>query len=349
MYWVKGELLNEIDAAGVDPSAQLIRTAQPGLFDRIEWFGRVIQNVPAGTTPIIARAASEASLAWLFLMRSANGAAVGLSNWYCMAFRPVYAGNPDDPRKLAMLIAMARRLRSARPRISSISLSPVPRADGNSAMLTKAFTRAGWRAVVQQSSTSWTANVDGLSFDDYWAARPGQLRSTWQRKMGKATFETQIYSDFNQDAWAEYESVYADSWKPSEGSPSFLLDFAQSEAVSGCTRIGITRIDGVAIAAQFWTVENDTAYIHKLAHRENSIALSPGTILSAALFRHVIDVDHVKTIDFGTGNDAYKADWMDVCMPLDTIIIYNLGTLKGVWGAFRAWIKALVKGDHEQQ
>jgi CelD/BcsL family acetyltransferase involved in cellulose biosynthesis len=33
--------------------------------------------------------------------------------------------------------------------------------------------------------------------------------------------------------------------------------------------------------------------------------------LSAALFQHVIDVDRVNLIDFGTGNDAYKAEWME--------------------------------------
>ena len=38
---------------------------------------------------------------------------------------------------------------------------------------------------------------------------------------------------------------------------------------------------------------------------------SPGTLLSAALFQHVIDVDGVDLIDFGTGNDAYKSEWME--------------------------------------
>jgi len=60
-----------------------------------------------------------------------------------------------------------------------------------------------------------------------------------------------------------------------------------------------------------WTVEGGTAFIHKLAHRESAKALSPGSVLSAALFRHVIDEDRVATIDFGTGDDPYKRDWME--------------------------------------
>ena len=28
------------------------------------------------------------------------------------------------------------------------------------------------------------------------------------------------------------------------------------------------------------------------------------------LMRHVIDVDQVREVDFGSGDDAYKKDWM---------------------------------------
>ena len=52
--------------------------------------------------------------------------------------------------------------------------------------------------------------------------------------------------------------------------------------------------------------EDGTAFIHKLAHVEDSLKASPGTLLSAALFRHVIEVDGVKRVDFGTGNDGYN-------------------------------------------
>ena len=29
------------------------------------------------------------------------------------------------------------------------------------------------------------------------------------------------------------------------------------------------------------------------------------------MFQHAIDVDHVDLIDFGTGNDGYKREWME--------------------------------------
>jgi CelD/BcsL family acetyltransferase involved in cellulose biosynthesis len=118
---------------------------------------------------------------------------------------------------------------------------------------------------------------------------------------------------------------------------------AQAEGSKGCLRLGLARLDGAVIAAQFWTVNSAIAYIHKLAHREEYRDLSPGTILSEALFRHVIDVDQVTKFDFGTGNDPYKADWMDRSDPLDTIRLYKMNSLTGLIGAARARISALVR------
>src|SRR3546814_14303993 len=87
--------------------------------------------------------------------------------------------------------------------------------------------------------------------------------------------------------------------------------------------MGLARIEGAPVAAQYWTVEDGTAFIHKLAHVADSLTASPGTLLSAALFRHVIAVDRVARVDFGTGNDAYKRDWMNRHEPLWPIEAFN--------------------------
>jgi hypothetical protein len=342
MAWVKGELLTSIDAASLDPTAQLSRDSQPSLFNRIDWLKRVLRHSRSGSTALIARAASEGKLAWLFLKYVGKGELKGLANWYTFAYRPVFAGNPDEARKLLMLKAIAKRIRKMRSAPNQISLSPVPRSDGSSDLLRRAFKQAGWLVFTNQASTSWIAHVAGLSFEDYWAARPSQLRNTYKRKNGKADFDVVIYDRFDETAWEEFEAVYGDSWKPEEGAPAFLRETAAFEGAAGCLRLGICRLEGVAVAAQYWTVEAGTAYIHKLAHRENTRELSPGTVLSTALFRHVIDQDKVDIIDFGTGNEAYKADWMDESAPLDSIEAYNRSRVAGLTGAAKAFISSLV-------
>jgi hypothetical protein len=139
------------------------------------------------------------------------------------------------------------------------------------------------------------------------------LRTTLKRKAKKV--EVEVLTRFDASVWAEYAAIYAASWKPAEDHPAMLHAFAQAEGAAGRLRLGIARADRVAVAAQCWTVENSIAYIHKLAHLESHKQLSAGTTLSAALFQHVIDRDTVTLVDFGTGDQSYKADWMEEARP----------------------------------
>ena len=139
------------------------------------------------------------------------------------------------------------------------------------------------------------------------------MRTTLKRKAKKV--EVEIVEDFDPNLWDAYETIYAESWKPTEDEPDLLRRFAEAEGAAGRIRLGVARADSTPVAAQFWTVENGTAYIHKLAHLESAKPISPGTTLSAALFEHVIDRDKVDLVDFGTGSDAYKADWMEEVRP----------------------------------
>ena len=199
----------------------------------------------------------------------------------------------------------------------------------------RAFADAGWQAVAAVSSANWVAHVDGQDFATYWARRPSRLRNTVRRKLRDAGLEILILDRFDAAAWAEYEAVYAASWKPEEGAPGFVRAMAEQEGAAGTLRLGIARREGAPVAAQLWTVENGTAIIHKLAYASAEQARSPGTVLSEAMFRHVIGQDRPALIDFGTGDDGYKADWMDEKRPLYRIDLYNRHSLRGWVGIAR--------------
>jgi CelD/BcsL family acetyltransferase involved in cellulose biosynthesis len=334
--WVKGEIFRNLaDAKG--SAAGLEREAQASLFDRFDWFARTMEHCPPAPYPLIARARADGSDAWLFLAEDGNGNAFALASWYSLKFGPVFTGTPEDKTATALLTAIARRVGK---RLNSIRLTPTTQV--NADILARAFRRAKWSATATETSCNWTIDVTGQSFADYWAARPGELRSTVKRKGAKAELEISIIDHFGEQAWADYEAVYADSWKPEEGSDQFLRAMAEEEGAAGNLRLGIGRIDGNAVAAQFWTVENGVAIIHKLAHRDSAAEFSPGSLMSHAMFERAIDVDKVDLIDFGTGDDHYKSDWMDTRAPLFTLALFNKRTLAGVVGALRAKAGALV-------
>jgi hypothetical protein len=340
--WVKGEYFDDFDAVEAAARGSLDRATQPALFDRLEWFRRIWAHCPPGIRPLIVRAVSEKAQAWLFLARTESGALTGLASWYTLAFRPVFTGNPSEAVKLRLLIAIASRLKARRLGVSRISLRPVPVEDGTAELVARAFGKRGWSAFRAPATVNWIADLTDKDFPTYWAERPGQVRSTVQRKGKKGVVAVEILDRFDDDAWAAYEDIYAQSWKGNEGSPEFLRSMAEAEGEAGALRIGLARIEGRPVAAQLWTVENGTAIIHKLAYAEDAAEHSPGSLLSAALFERIIG-DGVTAIDYGTGNDRYKADWMDRSRPLEQIDLYNLRTLGGLAGAARAKLARLVR------
>lgn len=286
-------------------SALLSSSAQSAPFDRLAWWENLARH--CGLAPLLAVARDGEALAVLPL-QGASGHLSALANWYSFRFRPVVSPGADAA---ALLTAIAADIGGRGHRIT---LSGLPDEDGTATLVERAFQAAGWAVLRDACDINHVLHVAGRSFDDYIAARPGQLRTTLKRKSGKV--RTQVLTAFDADLWEDYEAIYRHSWKPEEGSPAFLRAFAEAEGAAGRLRLA-TAYDGEgqAIAAQMWTVEGGTAFIHKLAHLESAKPLSPGSVLSAALFRHVIDVDKVALIDFGTGDNPYKRDWMEEVRP----------------------------------
>lgn len=321
-YHDRVNVLQELFQSG---SAEVARAP----FDRAEWYALLAET---GLTPLIAIASDSHAKAALALTES-NGRITPLRNWYSFTWRQLAPPGENGDR---LLVEIARQLRS---RGAHVVLEPVPDEDGSATRLARAFDAAGWRVEVSQCDTNHVIDVAGMTFADYWAARPGRLRTTLKRKARKV--ETRILTHFDEELWSAYERIYAESWKPEEDHPAMLREFAREEGAAGRLRFAIAWHEGEPVAAQCWTVENDVAYIHKLAHLESARHLSAGTTLSAALFERVIDVDGVSLVDFGTGSQTYKRDWMDEVRPRYRIVAFDLSQPRGLLALARQTIARL--------
>ena len=289
----------------------------PSPFDRAEWYALLAQT---GLSPLIA-IASDADCNAALALTEHKGRISPLRNWYSFTWRQLA---PPGDQGDALLVEIARQLKSRGHRVT---LEPVPEEDGSATRLARAFAEAGWRVEVTRCDTNHVLHVGGQSFADYWSSRPGQLRTTLKRKAKKV--EVEVLSRFEDALWDQYEAIYASSWKPQEDHPAMLRRFAREEGAAGRLRFGMARHEGRTVAAQCWTVENGTAFIHKLAYLESARNLSAGTTLSAALFEHVIDRDRVSLVDFGTGDQSYKADWMNAVRPRYRIDCLDMRASRG--------------------
>ena len=320
---------DDLDAVAADAAGALDREEQGILYNRLDWFRLIQTHVPPAGKLAVWRARDGDKVAWLFLAVEGKKA-VAYAAWYSLRFSGI--GESDVMTPLAEAVRKSG--------IAELELAPIEDPE----WLGYFLRAAGWKVRITEKTGNWRAVVVGQDFAAYWAKRPGQLRSTAKRKAKAAGLEIEIFDRFDEGAWAAYEEVYRASWKPEEGSFPFLRALAEQEGAAGTLRLGVARKDGKPLAVQLWLVENGEATIHKLAYREDAKELSPGTILGEAMFRRAIDEDRVLVIDYGTGDDAYKRDWMDERRPLWRLQAFNPGTLRGLAGSARALAGRLRRG-----
>ncbi|HYD11931.1 MAG TPA: GNAT family N-acetyltransferase [Allosphingosinicella sp.] len=322
-------LFTDLDAVAEDAAGALDRARQASPYDRLSWFRLLHAHVPPPGSLAVWRARDGEKAAWLFLAVEGRKARA-YAAWYSLRFNGI--GENDVMTPLAVAIR--------RSGIAELELAPIEDPEP----LAAAFRAAGWKVRLTEKTGNWRVRTEGEDFAAYWAKRPGQLRSTAKRKARAAGLDLEIFDRFDEGAWAAYEEVYRASWKPEEGSFPFLRALAEQEGAAGTLRLGVARKDGKPLAVQLWLVENGEATIHKLAYREDAKEHSPGTILGEAMFRRAIDQDRVKVIDYGTGDDAYKRDWMEERRPLWRLEAWNPGTLRGLAGSARALAGRLRRG-----
>ncbi len=333
---IEVELFDDFDAVERDAMGALDRDARSSIFQRLDWFRLIERHCPPPGKLLVLRARQGDRRAWLFL--KVDGArAVGLANWYSFDFGTIFECGSAHGRD-ALVDALIAGLHRHRPRIASVEFHPLSPGDP----LGSRLPGKRWLFRVEPSTARWRMSLPGQGFAAYWAARPSRLRNTAERKARAAGLDIHIHREFSEAGWADYQRVYEASWKPAEGSPAFLRALAMMEGAAGNLRLGIARRDGRPLAAQLWLIEGGVASIHKLAYAEDAKALSPGTVLSMEMFRHALDVDRVEAIDFGLGDEAYKADWIDHSSPMHRLVAYDLLSAGGLWRVGRLALSKLV-------
>jgi predicted ATP-grasp superfamily ATP-dependent carboligase len=197
-------------------------------------------------------------------------------------------------------------------------------------------------AVIEPETVNWSQRV--ASVEAYFDALSGKLRSTIARKMRALATHTNVEFRIHTSvegldaAMDDYFSVYVGSWKQPEPFPEFIRGLARLAAGQGWLRLGLLKIDGQPVAAQLWLVRDGVAYIYKLAYVSASGQWSPGTVLTWHLVENVVKHDQVIRLDYLTGDDNYKQDWMTDARTLSRVTFANwrrpfglLFVLRSLW------------------
>ncbi|EGV28480.1 hypothetical protein ThidrDRAFT_3708 [Thiorhodococcus drewsii AZ1] len=270
-----------------------------------------------------------------------------LATFYSPIVGPV-DGCPPDPQGLRDVLRRIRRDRQSPTAV--IDLAPLCPQSPFFAVSVTALRRAGWLVGRYFRFGNWYTTIKTPNFADYLAERPSAVRNTLRRARRKlerqANAELVVQTaldDSLESAIADYQAVYARSWKQPEPYPEFIPELCRLAAARGWLRLGLVRIQGHPVAAQLWMVEDGRAQIVKLAYDEAYRALSVGTLLTAELMRHAIEEDRVTEIDYLMGDDAYKRDWTPQRRERHGIIAFNPRQPRGLIQAVRHLAGVLLK------
>lgn len=248
-------------------------------------------------------------LAILPMRTHRHGGWHALSNFYASLFSVLLADKQQQP----VIDCLAQGLNGLA--WQSLRLEPVADDDAAINQLQQAMERLGIEAQRAFHFANWSHRTRGDSFEHYFAQRPSRLRNTvarkWRKLRRERALEFRLFTDNQiEKALLDYGAVYQASWKDGERFRHFVPSLVRMAANAGWLRLGVLYIDGRPAAAQIWFVVHSKASIFRLVYDEHWRHYSPGTILTAWLMEHVIDRDGVESIDFLTGNERYKQDWM---------------------------------------
>ena len=257
-----------------------------------------------------------------------------LANYYSCFYAPHLAASPGESG--AILQALALAIAEEKPHWDTVEVKPMDADSRDFRELAKAFKVAGFVVQTYFSFGNWYLPVNGRSFAEYSETLPSMLKNTLNRKRkkleksGRAKMEIMTGERELDAAIDAYMKVYLSSWKQPEPYPQFVPGLIKMCAAMGALRLGILSVDGEPAAAQLWIVHHGKALIYKLAYDERFADLSVGTILSATLFQHALDVDKVTEVDYLSGDDGYKKDWMSQRRERWGILALNPRTPRGV-------------------
>lgn len=308
-------------SAGIGIFADLaaLRAATPALADAAaadifctaDWFEILSQHGHAEPAACEWWLASVPGAAPLCLPLAVGAQPGSLSNFYSALYGPLGSGSA------AAWAALARRLYQDARRWPVLSWQPLDTAASFYREFPAALRRAGYWVGDFHCFGNWTLLLAGRDFAAYFAGLPSRLQNTIRRARRKLERAGQCTIHIQRDggpgleaAIADFEAIYQASWKTPEPFPRFIGAWCRRAAERGWLRLGVLTLDGQALAAQLWLVKDGKASIFKLAYREGAQPYSPGSVLTAELMRTVIDDDGVQEVDFLSGDDAYKQDWM---------------------------------------
>lgn len=265
----------------------------------------------------------------------------GLSNFYTSLYAPLLSDPTESPAAQQALNQLAAMIRAEKPHWDTVDLKWLDAKSWVFEGLQRAFRSAGMLVQTYFCTGNWYTPVAGMSYQQYLETLRSSVRNIARSKnkkierSGRARVDIVTSERGLEEAMEAYGRIYAASWKVPEPYTNFIPGLVRMSAEQGWLRLGVVYIDGEPAASQLWIVSQGIASIYKIAYDKRFADLSVGSFLTSRMMEHVLEVDKVREIDYLTGDDKYKQDWMSHRRERWGILAMNPRTLKGALAVAR--------------
>lgn len=261
-----------------------------------------------------------------------------LTNYYSPVYEPLLDTCAPATESLA---ALAEFLFKHSPKWHTINLKPLDRDSALFQELVRALKRAGFVVQTYFCHGNWYYPLEGRNYSEYLDSLRSSVRNIARSKnkklqrSGRVRVEIVTGGEQLERGIEAYNKVYAASWKVPEPYPEFVPGLIRTCAAGGSLRLGLAYLDDEPAAAQLWIVHQGVASIYKIAYDQKFKDLSVGSYLTMHLMEHAVDVDKVREVDYLSGDDRYKSDWMSHRRERWGILAMNPRTAGGAMSVVR--------------
>ncbi|MEO8304440.1 MAG: GNAT family N-acetyltransferase [Betaproteobacteria bacterium] len=205
-----------------------------------------------------------------------------------------------------------------------------------------ALRRTGHPTRVYEAPRASYARSAGMTSDAFLAARPRGLRAPLERARrmlgdaGRANFRL-VVDDGSIDAAARDYERTEDIGKggASPELPGYLPGLMRVAARAGVLRLGFLDVDGAPAAAQLWIVSAGVGHCLRIVRVTSHAELPLGDLLTMHMARHLIDVDGIAELEFGTVTAEFARNWTNGTRARVGVIAFNPRTWRGIKGTVR--------------
>ena len=195
--------------------------------------------------------------------------------------------------------------------------------------------------VPQSADGQLVGRHDGEDFEAYWAKRPAQLRNTARRKAKAAASTSPSMSASTRPPGPITRRSIATAGSPTKAPSPFCVRWPSRRAKPvPCAWVSPGRTADRSRSSSGWS---------RMARRPSTSSLMPRMPRRCRPARSSawrcsatsLDKDRVRRIDYGNGDEPYKADWMEEKRTLWRLSAFNPRTVNGLFGAVRAKLRRL--------